>query len=31
MLGLFSILGLTCWGILRGRQIAFIVASLSHS
>ena len=30
MLGLFSLLGLTCWGILRGRQIAF-GASLSHN
>jgi len=30
MLGIFSLLGLTCWGILRGRQIAF-GASISHN
>ena len=30
ILGLFTILGLTCWGILRGRQVAF-GASLAHN
>jgi hypothetical protein len=28
--GLFTVLGLTCWGILRGRQVAF-GASLTHN